>query len=113
MALAAPWVQALCPAATFAKYSRFARDQFVADRSDIKWCPAPGCTKAILVGSTAVARKGVQPSGGLTLRHLLMFQSRLGRGLESRSGQASAESQSSAAAASSSALAVRRRCTTR
>jgi ariadne-1 len=52
VSLEAAYVQALTPSATFAKYSQFARDCFVAERSDIKWCPAPGCTKAIHVGST-------------------------------------------------------------
>ena len=44
-------VQGLVPAATFAKYARFAQESFVASRPDLRGCPAPGCTNAIKVGS--------------------------------------------------------------
>ena len=61
-------VQALLPTAAFLKYSRFAQDQFIGARSDMRYCPAPGCTKAVRVGTVGPSTelKAVKCSCGFT-----------------------------------------------
>jgi ariadne-1 len=42
--------QALLDAPTYAKFARFAQQQFVDESPNLKYCPAPGCDKVIKVG---------------------------------------------------------------
>ena len=42
-------IQSLIPEEIFQKYQKFGLDKFVNSKSDIKWCPHPGCGRAVQV----------------------------------------------------------------
>ena len=42
-------IQTLIPEEIYQKYQKFGLDKFVTGKSDIKWCPHPGCERAVHV----------------------------------------------------------------
>ena len=45
----APIIMSLVPNEIYQKYLKFGLDNFVTGKSDIKWCPHPGCERAVQV----------------------------------------------------------------
>ena len=45
----APVIMSLVPDEIYQKYLKFGLDNFVTGKSDIKWCPHPGCERAVQV----------------------------------------------------------------
>ena len=46
-----PVIASLVPEEIYKKYLKFGLDNFVTGKSDIKWCPHPGCERAVWVPS--------------------------------------------------------------
>ncbi|XP_065905097.1 ankyrin repeat and IBR domain-containing protein 1-like [Dysidea avara] len=42
-------IKALIPEEIFQKYQKFGLDKFVTGKTDIKWCPHPGCERAVQI----------------------------------------------------------------
>lgn len=51
------WTRALEDPAKLQKYRTFRIDNFIANSKDLRWCPAPGCTKVVRAGALVTSVK--------------------------------------------------------